>query len=177
MAAASLVIGAGCAHAPKTQHQAQAIESEAEATLNTMVARDPSLQNVLADAAGYVVFPEVGKGGAIVGGARGIGVVYENGQPIGYAELTQASIGLQLGGQTFSELIVFDNEQALARLKSGDLDVTANASAVALSSGAGAQADFQGGSEVFYLSRGGLMAGLDVAGQKINFKPEPPPHQ
>ncbi len=166
----ALLIGPGCAHAPDTATEAQAMQSEAEATLDTMVARDPSLADVLADSAGYVVFPEVGKGGAIVGGAHGVGVVYENGRPIGHAELSQASVGLQLGGQSFSQLVVLKDQGALDRLKAGDFDMAANASAVALQSGAGRSADFQDGSAVFYLSRGGLMAGLDVSGQKISFE-------
>src|SRR5690606_37376074 len=160
---AALALGAaGCAHAPDTAAEQTAMHSEAESTLDTMVTEDPSLEPVLARSAGFVVFPKIGKGGALVGGAHGVGVVYQHGEIIGYAELSQASIGLQLGGQTFSELIVFASDDALARLKAGDFDFTSGASAVALQRGAGASADFQEGSEVYYLSRGGLMAGLDV---------------
>jgi lipid-binding SYLF domain-containing protein len=167
---AAFTVGAGCAHAPDTPAESQAMQSEAEATLDTMIAQDPTLGDVLADSAGYVVFPRIGKGGALVGGAHGVGVVYENGRPVGYAELNQGSVGLQLGGKTFSELIVFKEQGALERLKADDFDLTASASAVALQSGAGRTADFQDGTEIFYLSRGGLMAGLDVAGQRITYE-------
>ncbi len=166
----AFTIGAGCAHAPDTRSESAAMRSEAEATLDSMIARDPTLGDVIADAAGYVVFPRVGKGGAIVGGAQGVGVVYQNGRPVGYAELRQGSVGLQLGGQSFSELIVLKERSALERLKANDFDMTASASGVALQRGAGRAADFQGGSEVFYMSRGGLMGGLDVGGQRITFE-------
>jgi lipid-binding SYLF domain-containing protein len=170
-AATLALLWAGCAHAPETRTEQSALESDAQSTLQTMVAEDPSLETVLDQSVGYVIFPEVGQGGAIVGGAHGVGVVYERGRPIGFAELKQGSVGAQIGGQTYSELIVFQNQNALARLKSGNLDFTADASAVALSAGAGASATFEDGKEVFTMGRGGFMAGVDVGGQKITFEP------
>src|SRR5262249_5853361 len=74
---------------------------------------DPSLQQQIASAYGYAIFPAVAKGGAIVGGAYGRGEVYEQGKMVGWADLTQATIGAQLGGQSFSELILFENKAAL----------------------------------------------------------------
>ena len=120
---------------------------------------------------GYVVFPQVGEGGFIVGGARGQGVVFERGRPVGFATLTEGSIGLQAGGQSYSEIIVFEDPGAFQRLKAGNFDLTADAQAIALTSGASANARFEGGTAVFVLPEGGLMAGVTVGGQQISFEP------
>ncbi|HWM87667.1 MAG TPA: lipid-binding SYLF domain-containing protein [Kofleriaceae bacterium] len=162
----------GCATAPETRAEQRSLEERASATLDTMKARDARLDEILDGAAGYVVFPEIGKGGALVGGAYGRGVVFEGGKPVGYAELSQASIGAQLGGQTFAELIVFQDAKALTRLKTDNFDIGGNISAVALTSGGGAAAQFEGGVAVFVMPRGGLMVDLSVNGQKIDYQPQ-----
>jgi lipid-binding SYLF domain-containing protein len=163
--------GLACAHAPKTRSEQSALERKAQGTLDAMVDEDPTLRGVLDRSAGYVVFPEIGQGAAVVGGAHGVGLVYEQGRPIGTATLSQGSVGPQIGGQTYSELIVFEDRGALDRLESGNVDFTAGASAVALSKGAGASSTFENGKKVFVMGRGGLMAGADVGGQKITFEP------
>jgi lipid-binding SYLF domain-containing protein len=170
-AAVGLLISA-CATTPKTVEGRQDLMRDAQATLETMRGQDPGLDSLLQQSAGYVVFPEVGKGGVIVGGAYGRGIVFENGQPVGYAELNQASIGAQLGGQTFSELIVFRDPQGLAALKEGRFDIGATASATALTAGAAATTQFgDDGVAVFVVPRGGLMVDVSVSGQQINFEP------
>lgn len=171
-----LVIGAAlalaaCATAPRTASGRRDLEARADATLQTMRTTDTGLNGLLESAYGYAVFPEIGKGGAIVGAAYGRGVLYERGKMAGYVELNQASFGAQLGGQTFSELIVFRSEFDVARLKANDFSIGANASAVALTSGASASAGFDNGVAVFTLARGGLMAELTVSGQQLNFSP------
>ena len=159
----------GCASAPKTRAEERTLDEQASATLELMKARDVRLSELLDSAEGYVVLPEIGKGGALVGGAYGRGVVYEHGQPIGYVELSQASFGAQLGGQTFSELIVFRDRDALLRVKTDNFDLGGSVSAVALTSGAAAAAQFEGGVAVFVMPRGGLMVDVSVSGQKINY--------
>jgi lipid-binding SYLF domain-containing protein len=168
--AALALAAVACATSPRTAGERRDLEARAGATLETMRARDPGLQALLDSAVGYVVFPEVGKGGVVVGAAYGRGVLYENGRRAGFVELNQASIGAQLGGQTFSELLVFNDRNQLQDLKDGQYSVGANASAVALTKGAAASADFQEGVAVFVLPRGGLMAELTVSGQKLNFE-------
>lgn len=134
--------------------------------------RDPSLDQFMQNSAGYAVFPEVGKGGAGIGGAHGNGVVYDNsGRILGYAELTQATIGLQLGGQTFSEVIFFEDQLALDRFKQGNATLSANASAVAAAEGAASAADYTEGVAVFTMPRTGLMFEASVGGQKFSFTP------
>jgi lipid-binding SYLF domain-containing protein len=106
----------------------------------------------------------------VIGGAYGRGVVYQGGRPVGFTELNQGSVGATIGAQTYSELIVFHNDAALDRLKSGNIDVGAEASAVALKAGAAAAKRSEGGISVFEMPRGGLMATAAVTGQKINFQ-------
>ncbi len=166
----SLAFIAGCATAPKTLSEKRALISEADATLERMIAKDADLRDFLDQAYGYAVFPNIGKGGVLVGGAYGRGAVFEQGRPIGYAELNQGSIGAQLGGQTFAEIIAFQSDNALARLKAGNFDLGAEATAVILKAGKAAEARFEGGVAVFIEPRGGLMAGLAISGQKLNFE-------
>jgi lipid-binding SYLF domain-containing protein len=161
----------GCAGAPETREERAALESDAEATLAAMTRRDPTLGKVLDEAAGYVVFPTIGESAVLVGGAQGVGVVYADGEPIGYAVLRQGSIGAQLGGRSFSELIILRTPEALARMRSGNFDLTANVSATALESGAGRNASFENGVGVFVDNEAGLMASAAVGGQQIDFEP------
>jgi lipid-binding SYLF domain-containing protein len=120
----------------------------------------------------YVVFPDVGKGALIVGGAGGRGVVYRNGQPIGTAKLEQISAGPQIEGESYSELVVFQNEDAFNRFQKGDLQWGAQASAIAVKAGAGSATDFDRGVAVYVLPKGGLGAGASIAGQKLTFMPD-----
>lgn len=169
-ALASLVL-AGCETAPETAAERDALQDTAQATLKEMTAKDSTLRNVIDESAGYAIFPEVGKGAFVVGGAYGRGVVYQGGRFIGYADIKQGSVGLQAGGQTFTELLVFKTDDAVSRLKAGNFDVGANAEAVALKAGAAAEARFEKGVAVFIDPRGGLMAGVSLQGQKIDFVP------
>mgnify|MGYP006281573325 CR=1 FL=1 len=168
---AAMGLAGACASAPETRQERRTLEQQAAMTLRGMIERDPTLEEVLDEAAGYVVFPEIGKGGAVVGGAQGVGVVYEDGMPIGYAALNQATFGAQLGGQTFSELIVFREQAALERLKAGNFDLTADASATAVASGAAARTTFEEGTAVFIAGQQGLMAEATVGDQQISFEP------
>ena len=95
----SSLFAAACAVAPKTTGQRTGLKIDADNTVAQMTAEDPSLRPLISQAAGYVVFPSVGQGGALVGGAAGKGVLYEHGQFVGYADLSQVSVGAQLGGQ------------------------------------------------------------------------------
>jgi len=111
------------------------------------------------------------KGGAIVGGAYGRGEVYEQGKMIGWADLSQATVGAQLGGQSFSELILFENKATLDSFRNGKLKFATNASAVALKSGAAESAKYTDGVLVFVEPREGLMLEAAVGGQSFSFPP------
>jgi lipid-binding SYLF domain-containing protein len=145
------------------------LDNSAKTALAKMEAQDPGLQNVVDNADGYAIFPEVGQGAVGVGAANGKGVVYEHGQPTGFVDLKQVSVGLQLGGQTYTELIVFKNKAALDVLKSGHLEFGADASATAVKAGAAASGQFNNGTRIFILPKGGLMAGIAINGQKFDY--------
>jgi len=142
---------------------------------------------------GYAIFPTIGKGGIGIGGAHGSGKVYKNGAVIGTTEMTQVTIGLQLGGQAFSQIIFFENQGALDNFTSGNFEFSADASAVAITAGASAQANTGGGASagasggqkdadtasmgyrkgmaIFTIAKGGLMYQATLGGQKYSYKP------
>lgn len=161
---------AACASAPESREDQLSLEARADATVQRMIERDESLGQLLARAPGYAVFPDVTSAGFVVGGSGGTGVVYENGVVVGYAELTGGSVGAQIGGQSFSELIVFETPEALDRFRAGNFDLSADASATAIRSGAAASTRFEGGTAVFIDDQSGLMASATVGGQQINFR-------
>ena len=122
------------------------------------------------EAAGYVVFPNVGKLGFGVGGARGRGEVFEDRKVIGSATLTQFSVGFQLGAQAFSQIIFFQNKNDLNRFKEGNFEFDASASAALITGGANASADYSNGAAVFTFSKGGLMYEASIGGQKFSYQ-------
>lgn len=160
-----------CAGTPKTQSDRDNMYRQADSTVAAMTTKDPSLTPLLNSAAGYAVFPNIGKGGFIAGAAHGRGVLYEHGQPTGFVEMTQGSLGAQIGAQSFAELVVLRTPYDVQKLKTGNFSLGANASAVALTAGAGAAADTTRGVNVFIMPRGGVMAELSVSGQQITFSP------
>ena len=141
---------------------------------------------------GYAVFPTIGKGGIGIGGAYGKGRVYRGGRVTGETSLVKATIGLQLGGQAFSEMIFFEDKRAYEEFTRGEFEFDAAASAVAITAGAQAAAGTQGatagasagpatgaqaktayhkGMVVFVHAKGGLMYEATIGGQKFKFKP------
>ena len=161
-----------CSTAPSTVGGRDELLQQATSTLGEMNREDSGLDELTKKAYGYALFPQVAKGGLVLGGGYGRGVVYEQGQHIGYADLSQASFGLQVGGQTYSELIVFENTAALERLKQGRVDLAADASAVILKTGAAATARFVDGFAVFIRPIGGAMAEATVGGQQVTYVPK-----
>jgi len=145
--------------------------ADAATALKTFQTTDSSLTALIADAAGYAIFPSVGKGGFIIGGQRGKGLVYEKGKVVGEATMTEVSIGAQVGGETFSELILFNTPEALRDFKGSNWEMSATVNAVAASEGAAKNAKFQQGVAVFTITKGGLMVQASVGGQKFKFKP------
>ena len=130
----------------------------------------PSLKPYFKKARGYAVFPNIGKGGIGIGAARGSGEVFEKGNVIGKTTLTQVSIGVQLGGQTFSQIIFFKDKKSLDRFTEGNFEFGASASAVLISEGANASADYSDGVAVLTYSKGGLMYEASIGGQKFSYE-------
>jgi lipid-binding SYLF domain-containing protein len=168
----ALVVGlalafAATAHA-KTDTQ---LVSDALATKATFLRTDPGLTAFFTRSAGYVIFPDVGKGGLVVGGAHGDGVVFQNDRPVGKASLSQVSVGAQAGGQTFAEVIFFQTPADLGNFMKGHMAFSGSVSAVALKSGASAEAKYKEGVAVFTATKGGLMLEAAIGGQKFSYEP------
>jgi len=161
-----------CTTAPKTTEGKMDIEQDASIALGKARATSAEFANILDTSAGYAVFPSVGKGAIGVGGAYGKGVLYDRGMAVGYCDLSQATIGLQLGGQNYTEIIAFENQQAIETFKQGNLRFDAQATAVALKSGAGANAKFKDGVAVFTMDESGLMFEAAIGGQKFSYQPK-----
>lgn len=132
----------------------------------------PSLKAYFEKAYGYVVFPTVTKGGIGIGAAHGKGEVYEKGKIIGTANVTQVTLGAQLGGQMYSEIIFFKDKETLDDFKAGKFKLGARASAVAASSGVASDADYSNGVAVFTLAKNGLMYEATIGAQKFSFEPK-----
>jgi len=131
---------------------------------------DPGMQGWFRDAYGYAVFPSVGKGGIGIGGAHGKGLVYEQGALIGKTSLTAVTVGFQLGGQAFSEVIFFKDKAALDEFTRGNFEFDAGVSAVALTAGASRDIAYSKGVAVVTATKGGLMYEATVGGQKFKFE-------
>jgi lipid-binding SYLF domain-containing protein len=145
--------------------------SEVAAVIQKFKEKDPGMAKVFADAYGYTVFPTVGKGGVGLGAARGKGYVYQRGRLIGRSTLTQVTIGLQLGGQVYSEVVFFKDAAALSNFKQGKLKLDAQASAIALTARASADLGYRKGVAIVTMAKGGLMYEASVGGQKFSYRP------
>ena len=176
-----LSVGSGAAHADDFDATIELFKNAGESAV------------FFTECYGYAVFPTVGAGGLIVGGARGEGQVYVHDQPVGDALMTQFSIGFQAGGKAYSEIIFFQDKRSLEEFQSGKFEFAAGASAVAITTGASASigtdrasseasggkhnattnGDYQSGMAVFTIAKGGLMFAADISGEKFAYTERP----
>jgi lipid-binding SYLF domain-containing protein len=169
VAVAGMSLGA-CDTAPKDKGDRQALSKEGDAAVSAFTSTDPTLSPLLDKAVAWVSFPDVGKAGFIIGASHGKGIVYTHSGRDGYASLTQGTVGLQAGAETFRELVVFMRQSDFDKFKQGEFSLTANASAVALKPGAAAASNAGKGTIVFVETKGGLMAEAAVGGQNIKYE-------
>lgn len=146
-------------------------ESEAAGVIARFKEKDTGMTKTFREAHGYAVFPTVKKGGLGIGGARGKGYVYERGRLVGRSTLAQVTIGLQLGGQAYSEVVFFEEQAALDDFKLGRLKLDAQASAIALTARASGDLAYRKGVAIVTMAKGGLMYEASVGGQKFSFAP------
>ena len=152
--------------------EAEEYHAKAQEAIAAFKEKDPSIQRFFDSAVGYVVIPTVGKAGFGIGGARGKGVLYENGAITANVTLTQLSFGFQWGGQAYSEFIFFEDDATLTNFKRGNYELGAQVSAVAITTGASADAEFNSGMAIFTQAKGGLMYEASIGGQKFKVKPK-----
>jgi lipid-binding SYLF domain-containing protein len=149
-----------------------ALEKKSQSAIGEFKRADPSIDAFFKEAYGYAIYPEITKGAVVIGGAGGDGVVYQGGAAIGSSSMSQATIGLQLGGQTYREAIFFKDKGALDNFKLGNFELAAGASAVAVKSGASKTAGYNNGVAIFTMAKGGLMFEAAVGGQKFTYQPK-----
>lgn len=148
------------------------LKKEAKGALEEIKKEYPALDTYVNKSYGYVVFPKVTKAGLGIGGAAGKGIVWKGNTMTGEAKLSQGSVGLQAGGQQYSEVIFFENQAAYDNFTNGKLKFDGQASAVALKKGASIDAAYNGGVAVFTKVIGGLMFEASLGGQHFKFKPK-----
>jgi len=165
---ASVIMG-GCQTAPDSEASSEGIEIRVQEAIHAFKARDPGIETFFEGAYGYAVLPKVVKGAFIVGGGHGQGHVYEQGTLIGYCSVSLGSIGASIGGETFREIIFFENEDALKRFCSGEFKFSAQVTATAVTAGAALKAKYTDGMVVFMMTDMGMMADASAGGQKFNF--------
>ncbi len=173
----ALWLGIGVAHAGKYEDTIQLFKHAGESAV------------FFKDCYAYAVFPTIGEGGLVVGGARGKGRVYVNDGLVGETTMTQLSVGFQAGGQAYSQIIFFQAKRDLDEFESGKFEFSAGAGAVAITASASASigtdrassqassaatnattnGDYQTGMAVFTIAKGGLMYAAAIAGQKFTF--------
>lgn len=158
-------------NAQNAEKKKEILEGSKEAKA-AFLEQDDTMAKFFNDSHGYVIFPNVGKGGFGVGGAAGNGVAYEKGSMIGYAKLSQVTVGFQAGGQAYREVIFFKTAKDLERFKENKVEFSAQVSAVAAAEGAASHAKYVEGVAVFTMQKKGLMFEASVGGQKFKFNPE-----
>ncbi len=149
----------------------QKVIEDAEKAVNTMFDLNPKMKEFFNNSAGAAVFPNVGKGGFIIGGASGNGVLYHGGKKVGMCSLKEVSVGLQAGGEALIEVIFFETDADVEKFKEGNYEFDAGLSATAIQEGVSLDLTYKDGVAVFTHAKGGLMAEASVGGQKFEFDP------
>jgi lipid-binding SYLF domain-containing protein len=173
----ALLLGSGAAYANEYDETIELFKHAGESAV------------FFTDCYAYAVFPTIGAGGLLIGGARGEGQVYVHDRLVGGAVMTQLSIGLQAGGKAYSEIIFFQDKRYLDEFESGKFEFAAGASAIAITAGASASVgtdrasseasgeksdattngNYQTGMAVFTIAKGGLMFAADISGEKFTY--------
>lgn len=156
---------------PIAEVQANDLEENSAEAITVFKETDTSLQSFFETSYGYAIFPKVGKGGMGLGGAHGKGLVYREHEIVGRTSLTQFTVGFQLGGQVYQQVIFFENDRAYDNFTGGNFELSAQASAIAAAAGVAANAKYRYGVAIFTLGKGGLMYEASVGGQKFSFTP------
>lgn len=147
-------------------------ETAVQVTIASFKKADSTMQVYFDNAYGYVVFPSVGKGGYIVGGGTGEGRVYEQDNFIGHSRIINLTVGAQIGGQSYSEIIFFKDKASLDDFKAGSFEFAAQASAVFVTEGVSKDHQYDSGVAVFTMPKAGAMAEASIGGQKFSFEPK-----
>lgn len=166
-----VLITVGCATVPQTAGDRVQLEADVKRTVDRMSAADPNVEKFMKSSYAYAVFPAIGSGGAIVGGAFGRGQVFRNDEVIGFVSVTEGTIGAQLGGSNYSEMIFFQDKWTFQKFAANQFAFQASISAVAVESGTGDNLDYSEGVMVFTQGYKGLKLGAAIGGQQFKYVP------
>ena len=155
----------------QTKKKVEELKVESKTAKAEFLEADWQMEKHFSEAYGYAIFPNVGKGGFVVGGASGYGIVYQSGAEIGVAKLSQVTVGLQAGGQAYKEVIFFKNKKSMDKFKGNNFEVAAQVSAIAATKGGSTDAQYVEGVMIYTIQKGGLMYEASVGGQKLKFNP------
>ena len=162
---------------PVSQGEQDRLDAEVKAAIADFRTKDPDIDRFFRTAYGYAIFPDVSSGALIVGGAHGNGEVFHIsgdgrglGHFVGYADVSKGNVGAQIGGQSYAQLVFFENKGTFAEFTSGkECEFDAKASAVAADKGASTNANYEKGVLVFTNAKGGLMVQAAIGGQKFRY--------
>ncbi len=160
----------GCSTAPTVGPERRELIEQAGETRELFRIQDSTLRHRFSDSYGYALFPTVSKAGLGIGGAYGRGVVYEDGFMVGYCDLTQGSVGLQLGGRAYSEVIFFEDAETLATFKAGQLELAPDQASTGVRQNAAAETGFVDGAMVFTMDLDGLMVEAAIGSQRFGYQ-------
>lgn len=147
------------------------LHADVLAALKQVQKKNPELKKVLDKSAGFAVVPSIGRSSLVLGGAYGLGEVFTGERVIGYAAIVELTIGVQVGGTTFHELVVFHDKGALKNFKQGKYAFAADAAVEIVKAGAQASKGFGASSSIYVFDEGGMLLDLAIGGQKFIFKP------
>ena len=167
----ALPAGCGPSSSLPPEEQTKILKSDVAATMETFKGKYATHAGEFKKAYAYAVYPSVGKGGLVVGGFSGKGLVYEGGSLVARSEIGGGTLGAQIGGQSFSEVLFFENKAAFEKFKRGETAFQAGGSATAGSASASAANNYKDGVMVFTFGGGGLMLEGVIGGQNFSFEP------
>jgi lipid-binding SYLF domain-containing protein len=167
-----MLIAGGCSTVPKSPEGKKVLSAEVQEAVAVMKAKDPTIEKFFDKSYGYAVLPKIFKAAIWLGGAGGRGEVFEKGTMIGYCRVTYASLGLSFGGEFYREIVFFRDKEDLDAFKTGEYTFAAQATAVAITAGAAAKADYKAGTAVFIMADKGLMVDASIGGQKFKYVPK-----
>ena len=161
----------GCTVAPKSVESKDVLSAEVDEAIAVMKIKDPDIDRFFQRSYGYAVLPKIFKGAFVLGGAYGKGIVYQQGQMVGYCNMKQGTLGFSFGGEFFREIVFFRDKEDLDKFKNAEYTFSAQVTGVALTAGAAAKADYKSGMAVFITADSGLMVDASLGGQKFNYVP------
>lgn len=162
---------AGCVVTPQTAMAQAELDSEAREALADAVASDPHAAQVIDSALSIAVFPHIGRGALVLGAAYGSGVYYVHGNLAGFCDVNQASLGLAIGGEAYTEIVCLLTPDAVARFEGDVYSLNAQASAVAFTFGKVAHDAYSNDVAIFVRDEAGLMLDASIGVQEYRYKP------